>query len=1444
MNQPTNKKMAAKSDYLIDANSGMRDHHYRLLAERSLDIVIAHDLDRTFIYANPAWVTTTGYTIEETVGRPASDFVSPEYLDEGKARNLRRKAGDQSTYTYELEVIAKTGEKIPLEIHSSPIISKDGEFLEILLVARDLREQKKTQAALLESETRYRGLFESAPIAIWEEDFSEVKNLITDLQQEGVSDFATYFRSNQDTLLTCMQLVKIIDVNEMAVTMHRAKDKEELFTIGLERILTKEAMAVFSQALVSLINGETLFRSEAFAKRIDGEEFFQHVQWKILHGSEDSWQRIIISTQDLTNLKQAEEKLKLQLNDLNVLQATAFTCSQANDIDTLIRQVSNIIGNTLYPDIYGILLLDPKNKVLIPHPSYAFSNQTRDMEAVPLTYGITGSVAATQKAIRVDDTRKNDIYVVSSPSIKSELCVPIKVTDRVFGVINVESVKLAYFSQSDERLLNIIASQVATAIQKLESLSTEQKRRQFAETLQRIAAALTTTLNSEKAIDLILSELSSVVEFSSASVQLLRGNHLEIVGGSGELVLETEKDRTFAYPGNNPNTIVLQNMRPLILPDAQAFYPDFKDMPAIRSWLGVPLITNDRCIGLLTLDSKELDHFTEEEAQLVTSFAHHAALSLENAQLFEAERNRRKEAETLRETALAITSSLNLDHAIQLILEQLARVLPYDSASVQLLKDNTIINLGGRGWSDQEEVMKMCLPIPGDNPNTTVIEERRVVILKDAQLEHAPFSQHPHNYINSWMGVPLIFRDQVIGMLAVDSKQTNYFNEESALIAQTFAYQAAIAIENARLFNAERKRLEEAETLRQAAITINSALSLDVVLETVAKQMITVINSTGCAISAWDKEHNTLYTLVDYSQQYPAYTDEAGTQYDLAKYPITRAVLEENKTTIIQRGDDHIDSAETELMREQEFAMVLMLPMIAGNKTIGLIELYEEQESKRDRYSEDEINLIRGLGSHAALAVENARLYNAEQTRRQEAETLRQAAHTISSSLDLDEVLNTILASIKRVVPFHSAAVLLRINDFVEITSGYNLPHMEEQIGKRFPAGDALFDELLRTGYPLILPDAQKNPHFNNWAETSYIHGWMGIPLIVRGNIIGYITLDSCDVDAYQEKHAELAQIFAHQAASAIENARLYQNALRTAERRAVLHQGSQNISRVIQSSEETYKAIYNAAKELMPCDAFVISLRGNYENEQDIGVYLIDDGIQYPVKATPRSNSIITLAEQNGGSFIKQDITTNQLDGYSHFGSAKKTRSMLVSPMYVGEKLTGALSAQSYQANAYSEEEQILLEMLASQAAASIENARLFKETELRGKEFAELYTISQDMSADQDIQILLKRMLEKAANLAGVSSSGIYIFDEKNKELVASNFYGLAEKEQEKITGIRLKLGMGLAGKVAESLTPLHVDDYQSWENQCVKYKNLVPFDGISAGVQWSTAGGLIAL
>jgi PAS domain S-box-containing protein len=163
--------------------------------------------------------------------------------------------------------------------------------------------------------------------------------------------------------------------------------------------------------------------------------------------------------------------------------------------------------------------------------------------------------------------------------------------------------------------------------------------------------------------------------------------------------------------------------------------------------------------------------------------------------------------------------------------------------------------------------------------------------------------------------------------------------------------------------------------------------------------------------------------------------------------------------------------------------------------------------------------------------------------RTHEAEILHQAAASLTSSLDLNQVLDNLLNQLAQVVSYDSATVFLLQNEQLLAVAGRGLPFPEKVIGQQFPVSNEIFSEIRKNGRPQIISDVQNDPRYQKWEGEEYVHGWMGTLLIVHGEFVGFLTIDSRQVSAYNETHVKLAQTFANQAAIAIQNARLYEQA-------------------------------------------------------------------------------------------------------------------------------------------------------------------------------------------------------------------------------------------------------------------------------------------------------------
>jgi GAF domain-containing protein len=210
-------------------------------------------------------------------------------------------------------------------------------------------------------------------------------------------------------------------------------------------------------------------------------------------------------------------------------------------------------------------------------------------------------------------------------------------------------------------------------------------------------------------------------------------------------------------------------------------------------------------------------------------------------------------------------ATLDQNTAIDHILLQLERVVPYDSASVQLLREGYVEIVGGRGWADNRTVIGLRFPVPGDNPNSVVIQERRPHILQDAPGAHAPFRGAPHDHIHSWMGAPLFVHDRLIGMLAVDKKEPDYYQAGHLELVTAFADQVAIAIENARLYSDVQQRITELEALRATVTDITAELDLPKLLRSILVRATSLLNAPSGDLALYDEASQEIGVVVSHN---------------------------------------------------------------------------------------------------------------------------------------------------------------------------------------------------------------------------------------------------------------------------------------------------------------------------------------------------------------------------------------------------------------------------------------------------------------------------------------------------------------------------------------------------------------------------------------------------
>jgi diguanylate cyclase (GGDEF)-like protein/putative nucleotidyltransferase with HDIG domain len=390
--------------------------------------------------------------------------------------------------------------------------------------------------------------------------------------------------------------------------------------------------------------------------------------------------------------------------------------------------------------------------------------------------------------------------------------------------------------------MNIALQRAIAAHRRMEVSA--QEGRDLAETLLKVASTINMTLDHNRVLTVILEQLALVMDYENASIMLLEGDMLNSVARRSIHVPESQ---SLSVPVHKLHHIqeVIEGQRAVVISDT-ADDPRWMrraGSEAVRCWLGIPLMVQNRMIGLMNLSNGVPGYYTERHVQVATAFAAQAAIAIENAHLFSqvqselAERERAEEAlrqsqehlqervielqiakaaeeqqrelaETLSEAAHSLNSSLSLQEVLSTILTYLGRVVSSDSIAVKLLSgERTDLLAHRRSESQDWQFTKRSfglLPLEAQ-----VVEKQLPVIVDNVAMEPLWQPITGAEKVVSWLGVPLMVQDQVVGLLTLTKHEARFYNDSAARLVAAFANQAAIAITNARLYEQVQAELIE-----------------------------------------------------------------------------------------------------------------------------------------------------------------------------------------------------------------------------------------------------------------------------------------------------------------------------------------------------------------------------------------------------------------------------------------------------------------------------------------------------------------------------------------------------------------------------------------------------------------------------------------------------------
>lgn len=258
-----------------------------------------------------------GQSAHDVVGKPIAMVLPGEFVT-AKPDVVFARLASQGRVSWMMKHLNASGDELFSEISGSRVTDDKEQVTGYVAVVRDVTERFKSQIEIHEGRERYRTLFESSPIPLWEEDFSAVKVYLDELRATGVTDIAQHLLENRDALLECIGLVRILDVNEATLKLYRA-DSKQVFREGLDPYVHEDSVSAFAEEFAALAAGATTFTSQVRSWTTDGQELIVRFTLAVPPGYEDTLELVLISDMDLTSYVGVQRELETYQDGLEEL---------------------------------------------------------------------------------------------------------------------------------------------------------------------------------------------------------------------------------------------------------------------------------------------------------------------------------------------------------------------------------------------------------------------------------------------------------------------------------------------------------------------------------------------------------------------------------------------------------------------------------------------------------------------------------------------------------------------------------------------------------------------------------------------------------------------------------------------------------------------------------------------------------------------------------------------------------------------------------------------------------------------------------------------------------------------------------------------------------------------------------------------------------------------
>jgi PAS domain S-box-containing protein len=969
-----------------------------------------------------------------------------------------------------------------------------------------------------------------------------------------------------------------------------------------------------------------------------------------------------------------------------------------------------------------------------------------------------------------------------------------------------------------------------------------------AEMLGRIGAAISGDLDLKVALDAILSSIHRLIFYDLAEITLWDEERQGCVtqgwGGEDEQAY-TRGTGGIYYLDEGFTGWIARHHRPLLIPDVQARHDvrpklDTPQYP-MQSYVGIPLLSRGLFVGTLELVSYQRDFaYSEHDVETLQAVGNQAAVAIENAYLYTEMRRRASELASLARISATVSESLELEHVLQTIASAVLEVVGCQMSAIFVLDETQqVLRLAmTQGLSEEYAAQSQVLTLErGGRAHAVATGEP--LIIPDLQADESLLAFAPISIqegFRAFADLPLKRADRVIGMLSVAFVEPHRFFSIEIELLTAFADQAAIAIENARLYvrtDEELRRQEEALSgLRRVSREISTTLDLPPILYMVLKEAMRLGKATGGVFVLRDAESGKLKLEVcaGYSE-----AEEAHIRTVLEApeaHPALAAVLRTNQSLLVL--DVATEEREVVLVpRAGATRSVLIVPVFYAGILAGLIFLESTEEVAFDQMA---LEVIEGLSAQAAIAIGNAQRYQEQLERRNllhrradQLASVLEISRALRSDRPLEEVLEEVAYAIEESVGFNVVLISILEGDPPQqrrmAAAGVPIADFERMREVRQPWSlvESVMLEEFRISQSYYIPGERDEI----WRDRVDTYGedvdglerelgrWhpddmLLVPLVgPGGDVRGLLSVDQPRDGRIPDRSTiESLEIFAAQAALVIENAHMMETLQRRAEILTLFNEISQSAAAKLELSE-VLDNVVKTAPQLLACDQSSIFLldpqSGQYVPRAVYGSALEPVSTQRRVAACAATRlsfapgeGLVGEVAQSGMPLAVDDMRE---ESRPFLGSDADVGAVVLTPLTVRNQVVGVLCASHQQPHESSPAEVAMLSALADQVAVAVENARLFDEARRRAIQLEAAAEVARGATATLDVDRLLDETVHLISDRFGFYHAGVFLVDEQGDAPQAVLRAASSKGGQHMLKrGHRLAVGeVGIVGYVA---------------------------------------------